>query len=64
MLIGSGVTVDNVRDLFSHADGFIVGSALKEGGVWDAPVSEARVQEIVGVLERARAAHGGRLMKN
>ncbi len=64
VLIGSGVTADNVSDLYPRADGFIVGSALKEGGVWDAPVSEARVQALVGALERARTAHRGRLMEN
>ncbi|GIV58271.1 MAG: hypothetical protein KatS3mg042_1184 [Rhodothermaceae bacterium] len=64
VLVGSGVTADNVGDLFHRADGFIVGSALKEGGVWDAPVCADRVEALVGALERCRAAHRSRLMEN
>ena len=64
VLVGSGVTPDNVRELFPFVDGVIVGSALKEGGVWNAPVSEQRVEAMVVAVERARAAHQRRLMEN
>lgn len=43
MLIGSGVTIDNVPELLTIADGVIVASSLKEDGVWWTPVSEAKV---------------------
>ena len=33
VLVGSGVTPSNL-DHYAHAHGFIVGSALKQGGVW------------------------------
>ncbi|QXD15077.1 BtpA/SgcQ family protein [Rhodocaloribacter litoris] len=64
VIVGSGVTAGNLGDLFQRADGFIVGSALKEGGVWDAPVCAERVEALVGALERCRAAHRSRLMEN
>jgi len=63
VLIGSGVTVHNVDAYAAVADGFIVGSAMKENGQWDAPVSEERVQAMVEAVHRHRAkpaASGGR----
>lgn len=43
LLIGSGVTTDNVHALMEIADGVIIGSSLKEGGVWWRSVERARV---------------------
>jgi membrane complex biogenesis BtpA family protein len=54
LLVGSGVTSDNVLDILSVADGVIVASFLKEDGVWWTPVSESKVRafmEVVGQLE-------------
>jgi uncharacterized protein len=56
LLIGSGVNPENAGALAAFADGFIVGSSLKEGGVWHAPVSEERVVELLAAVEEARAA--------
>jgi len=50
LLVGSGVTPDNVGAILAHADGVIVASALKEGGVWWTPVSEARVRAFMEVV--------------
>ncbi len=55
LIVGSGVTAENVEHLAVLADGFIVGSALKEGGVWDAPVCEDRVRAVVAAVRMARA---------
>lgn len=44
LLIGSGVTTDNVHALMKIADGVIIGSSLKEGGVWWRPVDRPRVE--------------------
>ncbi len=57
VLIGSGVTPENIERLVQCADGFIIGSAFKEGGVWNAPVCEHRVQHIVEVAEHARSTY-------
>lgn len=54
VLVGSGITVDNLAELAPLADGFIVGSAMKENGRWDAPVSESRVERVVAAAARVR----------
>lgn len=43
LLIGSGTTLDNVRDYLELADGVIVGSSLKRGGRIANPVDVKRV---------------------
>jgi len=54
---GSGVTPDNVAALAAYADGLIVGSFLKRGGVWENPPDLARVRAVV---KAAREAGGRR----
>jgi uncharacterized protein len=50
ILIGSGVTVQNVADYLPLADGFIVGSSLKTGGAIARPVDAKRVAALVKTL--------------
>lgn len=64
LLVGSGTTAENYAELYRLADGFIVGSALKEGGRWQAPVCEKRVEKLMTTAEQLRAAHQAVLMKN
>lgn len=47
VLIGSGVDEETVAGLLALADGAIVGTATKEGGVTTAPVDPARAAAIV-----------------
>ena len=47
VVVGSGATLERVNDILSVADGVIVGSALKEGGVWWSPVDRLAAQEFV-----------------
>ena len=51
ILLGSGVSLENVRDFISLADGFIVGSSLKSGARLNNPVDPKRVAAL------ARAVH-------
>jgi predicted TIM-barrel enzyme len=44
-LVGSGVTVENMAS-FDAADALIVGSSVKEGGVWSGRLDEARAVAI------------------
>jgi membrane complex biogenesis BtpA family protein len=53
LLVGSGVTEDNIVEILARTSGVIVASSLKEGGVWWNPVDPARVRSFV-----ARAAGG------
>lgn len=47
VLVGSGVTPEQVGSLLRHADGLIVGSYIKDGGSWRGAVSESRAREIL-----------------
>ncbi|ELZ26493.1 hypothetical protein C474_20134 [Halogeometricum pallidum JCM 14848] len=51
-LVGSGVTAETAAATLEHADGVVVGTALKKGGETTAPVEESRVRAVV---EAARA---------
>jgi hypothetical protein len=50
VFVGSGVSEENLGDL-AHADGFIVGTSLKEAGVMS-PVDTGKAKRLV------QAAHG------
>ncbi len=52
VLVGSGVDAENVAEILRIADGAIVGTALKRGGLVTNPVDPARVKRLV------RAARG------
>jgi membrane complex biogenesis BtpA family protein len=54
VLVGSGVTPENLGR-YAAADGLIVGSWVKEGGLWSAPLAPARV----AAAARAFAALAG-----
>ena len=55
LMVGSGVTPDNVGDIFRTADGVIVASYLKHHGVWWNPVDPARLRTFMQAAERARS---------
>lgn len=54
--LGSGVTVENARELLEDADGAIVGTALKRDGRVELPVDVARVRDMRKALDRARSS--------
>ncbi len=56
VLVGSGITRENVGDYYELADGFIVGSALKENDMWHGPVSDDKVHELMATVARLRSA--------
>lgn len=51
VLVGSGVTADNLAELWPHASGFIVGSAFKYDGKWSNPIDGSRVTQLMRVLQ-------------
>ena len=53
VLIGSGVRIDNLST-YRDADGFIVGTSLKEDGRLDAPIDPARVQALAEAIAGLR----------
>lgn len=50
ILLGSGVTVANVREFLPLVDGFIVGTSLKRGGKIFNPVDFKRVRALVSAI--------------
>ncbi|MCG3124601.1 MAG: hypothetical protein GIKADHBN_03070 [Phycisphaerales bacterium] len=60
VLVGSGVTPDQVAVLFRHADALIVGSSIKHGGVWSNPVDPQRAAMLVRAARSATDGPTGR----
>jgi len=56
VIVGSGVTEDNAARILSQARGTIIGSSLKEGGVWWNPVDQARVRSFMARVTALREA--------
>jgi len=49
VLVGSGITPANV-DHYAHAQGYIVGSALKQGGAWCNPLDRDALRAMVAAF--------------
>ena len=54
--VGSGVTPENLPDLWPHADVFIVGSFLKVDGLWSNTIDPRRLADLMDAVRRLRAA--------
>lgn len=54
ILVGSGTTPETLAEHWSVADGFIVGSWLKEGGRWDNELSPERLARFAETLSSLR----------
>jgi len=50
-LVGSGITEENIGT-FSSADAFIVGSSIKQGGIWSNPIDVERTRKLVRVFHK------------
>jgi membrane complex biogenesis BtpA family protein len=60
VLLGSGVTAENLSEFYDAADGFIVGSYFKEGGLWSNTVEPGRVARFVEALDGLRRGGTGK----
>ena len=47
VLVGSGITAENVKDYLPIADAFIVGSHFKRDGRWENPLDPARIRRLL-----------------
>jgi uncharacterized protein len=50
-LVGSGVAVSNLRD-YEAADALIVGSSIKQGGVWSGAIDESQTRALADAFGR------------
>jgi len=56
VIVGSGLSAEQVPSLFAKADGAIVGQWLKRDGRWWNPVDPHRVEELMRVVAKVRRA--------
>lgn len=56
LIVGSGITPDNIAEYWEPADGFIVGSSLRRGSRPEGPVEEERVRRMVAAHKKLSAA--------
>jgi len=54
VIIGSGLTADQVPRLFAIADGAIIGQWLKHDGLWWNPVDPRRVAQLMAAVAKVR----------
>lgn len=54
ILIGSGITADNITEYWPFANAFIVGSHFKENGYWMNSISEERLAVFMEKVENLR----------
>jgi len=55
ILIGSGITADNISEYWNYADAFIIGSHFKENGFWMNPISNERLLVFMNQVENLRS---------
>jgi uncharacterized protein len=58
VLIGSGMTSQNISRYMPWADGFIVGSALREDGQFLGRLNPKRLRAFVTAFHKARTTNG------
>jgi uncharacterized protein len=51
IIIGSGITAENIDKYYNLADAFIVGSYFKKEGNWENGIDEARVKKLLAKLD-------------
>jgi membrane complex biogenesis BtpA family protein len=51
-LVGSGVTLENLHDYLA-ADALIVGSSIKQGGLWSEPIDQVRARELARAFKKS-----------
>jgi uncharacterized protein len=59
-LIGSGITDENLKNYWEHADIFIVGSYIKKDGYWKNELDEERIGKLMKEFERLNNMKGGK----
>lgn len=52
VLLGSGVSSENISDFYSIADGFIIGTHFKKSGNWENGVDKNRVEKFIETVNK------------
>ena len=54
VFLGSGISIENIKEFYKDADGFIIGSSFKIDGLWSNPVDPSRVVTFINTLSKLR----------
>lgn len=54
VIIGSGITANNIHEYWNFADAFVVGSSLKIDGDWKNTVDQERVKTLIKTVDELR----------
>ncbi|WP_282016267.1 BtpA/SgcQ family protein [Marinifilum flexuosum] len=54
VLIGSGITAENLEEYWNYASGFIIGSHFKENGFWKNSISKERLKIFVEKVKQLK----------
>lgn len=54
VILGSGISTENISDFYNEADGFIVGSGFKVDGHWSNTIDSSRVTGFFKVIRKLR----------
>lgn len=54
VILGSGISADNITEFYSEADGFIVGTAFKVDGNWSNTIDPSRVARFMTLVDKLR----------
>lgn len=54
VLIGSGITAENLSEYWDYASAFIVGSHFKEDGYWENDISDERLKIFMQTVKKLR----------
>ncbi|HEY6118683.1 MAG TPA: BtpA/SgcQ family protein [Pyrinomonadaceae bacterium] len=50
VVLGSGISTDNINEFYNEADGFIIGSSFKVDGLWSNTIDPSRVRTFMNSL--------------
>lgn len=57
VFLGSGISEINIGEFYDEADGFIIGSSFKVGGLWSNTIDPTRVTQFILKLNSHKKAH-------
>jgi len=55
VMLGSGISSDNLADFWPHADGLIIGTAFKRDGHWEQPPDPRRIRAFMAAVRKRSA---------
>jgi uncharacterized protein len=55
VILGSGISADNINEFYREADGFIVGSSFKVDGLWSSTIEPSRVTTFMSLVSKLQS---------